>query len=131
MAGKGKSLVELPPECIITDRRTWERQRTELGRLEGTTRVQAERIQALVQANEALRRRVAQAEALALEQLARAEKEQARADALADRVAPLARACTLAQGALRQVVASGGRGTHGGKPQDALDAIARARKGSS
>ncbi len=74
--------VELPDGCIITDKRTWDRQQSQLARAEAEVSRLAEEIQGTRAANEALRKRVAEAEAVALEALANEEILQRKADEL-------------------------------------------------
>ena len=63
------SKVELPPDCIVTDRRTWERQQREHARLKHENREYARRLQGLVAANEALRRQLGESEELTINAL--------------------------------------------------------------
>lgn len=115
--------IELPPGCMVTDRRTWERQQRRLAALEHESSERAERIQHLRAANEALRRRVAEAEAIALDALGKAEKATSRSDRASDTLVSVKRALVIAERALEKVVDAGPTNTFGGDPKAALSAV--------
>ena len=121
-----KKRVELPPGCMITDRRTWERQQQRASRVESENRLYAERIQGLTVANEALRRRVAEAEDLALDALASAEQERSRADRGRTASDQSLKALRLSKRALDRVLEGSGRNSFGGALIDAHGAVTKA-----
>lgn len=122
-------MVELPPECMITDKRTWERQQRRLAVAEGQARSRAERLQLLETANEALRHRVAEAEEAALEAMAEAETVLNRRSVKELQVGRVKRALMLALTALERVWAGApSKGVYGGTIDKALPAVKRALK---
>ena len=118
--------VELPPGCMITDRRTWERQQRRVSALEVENRRLAERVQGLENANVAIRERVAEAEDAALEAMTEAETLRNRlgsARRASDLALPALRA---AQRALARVRDGHGRNAFGGAVEDARNACSKA-----
>lgn len=124
--GVKKKLVELPDGCMITDRRTWERQQRRVASLEVENRRLAERLQGLETANEALRERVAEAEDIAVDQMAAAEIAEQKADrarTASDLSIKALRAANTALGRVRQNM---GRSAYGGTLTDAHDLVRKA-----
>ena len=125
----GSSKVELPPGCIITDRRTWERQQRRVASLEAENRRLAQALQLRDTANEALRDRVAQAEDAALEAMTEAEELRNARSVKEVRHGRVKRALQLSLSALERVWAGAtGRNDYGGTIHKALPAVRKALK---
>lgn len=127
-----KKTVELPPDCIITDRRTWERHEREVARLRSENRRMAERLQALTASNEAIRRRIEEAEEIATDALSREEDARRLTDGVVEVVQVCLRALGIARTGLNAAVTGSSLGAHGGKLRKGKDACnsasARARR---
>ncbi len=119
--------VELPPGCIITDRRTWDRQQRIAVRLEAENRKMAERLQLLVAGNEALRRRIAETEEIAVGCMMQVEEMEDKLAAALDyrmKTKAVRRALRLARNVLERVLASvPSKTAYGGEIASALRAV--------
>lgn len=124
--------VELPPDCIITDRRTWERHERELSRLRSDNRRLAERLQFLTASNEAIRQRIAEAEEIATDAMSREEDGRRLSDGIVEIVQVCLNALGIARSGLNAAAAGSSPGAYGGKLKKGKSACnsasARARR---
>lgn len=118
--------VELPQDCIITDRRTWERQQREAAKLRHEHGQLARRVQALQASNEALRRQLGESEELTIKALSDAEDHKLRADRSITITGTVKRALKLAEEALDRVSLANHRNAYGGTVGPALRAVRKA-----
>ncbi len=111
---------------MITDRRTWERRQAHLARVEAENRGLAERLQGVTVANEALRRRIAEAEDIAVDAMAGEELQRSKADRAGTASTLALKALRLSQRALDRLLEGHGRSSYGGALTEARDACRKA-----